>query len=80
MTIEEAVLNHIIDIVSHMESREFEINSIKYNGFRKTWKQLTPDERREIGTMFAEKVEKHEVDNVEFVSTSSDHHNHYRKI
>lgn len=80
MTIEDIVLNHLLDIVSHMESREFEINSIQYNGFQRTWSQLTADERREIGRDFAEKVKNHEVDNVEYVSTSSDNHNHYKKI
>ncbi|MCM1508488.1 MAG: single-stranded DNA-binding protein [Ruminococcus flavefaciens] len=80
MTVIDTVLNHLSDIISHMESKEFEINSIQCNGFQETWKQLTPDERREIGRKFAEKVKNHEVDNVKYVSTSSDNHNHYRKI
>lgn len=80
MTVEEAVLNHILDAVSYMESREFEINDIQCCGFQKTWKRLEPDECQKIGRKFAEKVKNHEVDNVEYISASSDHHNHYRKI
>lgn len=80
MTIEEAVLNHLLDVVSHMESREFEINNIQYGGFQSTWSNLTKDECCNIGKKFAEKVNNHEVYNVEFVLTSSDHHNHYKKV
>lgn len=80
MTIKEVVLNHLLDIVSDMESGEFEINNIQYDGFQKTWVELTPDERREIGKAFAEKVRNNEVDNVEYMSTSSDNHNHYKKV
>ena len=80
MTIEEVVLNHLLDVISGMKSGEFEINNIQYDGFQRTWEKLTPDGRREIGKAFAEKVRNHEVNNVEYISTSSDNHNHYKIV
>ena len=79
MDITEIVLNHLLDSVSHMENREFQINEINYSYFQKTWKQLDGNVCREVGKLFKSMVDAGKVSGVVFKETLSDNHNIYIK-